>query len=173
MEPDVQQRVPDVREEATAVDIGERVRVTPWHHLAGITRRAEVMVGAGALLGVYGRWEVGVLAKQYLPAPFPYGTLIVNLVGCLVIGIVQTLFLDLGLLRRETQLFAVVGLCGGFTTFSTFSVETAQLVQAGHVQLALWYQALSLIGGLITVALGSALVQAGHRLLAQHPRRLV
>lgn len=120
-----------MRDEATAVDIGERRRLTPWHHLARLTGRAEVMGSAGAIIGVVGRFEASNLARRYLPAPFPIGTLLINLAGCLLIGTVQTLFLGLGAIRRPTQLFLSAGLCGGFTTVSTFSVETVQLIQAG------------------------------------------
>ncbi len=162
---------PNVRDEATAVDIGERRRLTPWHHLARLSRRAEVMVGSGAILGVFGRYEVSSLTKHYLPAPIPVGTLLINLAGCLVIGVVQTLFLDLGAIGRPTQLFLAVGLCGGFTTFSTFSVETVQLIQAGKIGLALAYQTLSLLGGLLAVLFGIGLAHAVHRQLERLHRR--
>ncbi len=50
-------------DEAMAVDIGERLRLSPWHHLTRLTRRAEVMIGAGAISGVIGRFVIGNLAK--------------------------------------------------------------------------------------------------------------
>jgi CrcB protein len=159
------ERAPDLGAEATAVDTGERLRLSPWHHLARLTARAEALVGAGAIVGVLGRFAIGELAKHYLPGPLPLGTVLINLLGCLVIGIVQTLFLDLAAIRREPQLLLAVGFCGGFTTFSTFSVETVQLLQAGHVGPALAYGALSLAGGLAAVLLGVAIVHLPHRRL--------
>jgi CrcB protein len=158
---------PDIRDEATAVDIGERLRLSPWHHLARLTHRAEVMVGAGAIIGVIGRFVIGNLAKANLPGPFPIGTLMINLMGCLIIGMMQTLFLEFVAVRREAQLFVSVGFCGGLTTFSTFSVETVQLLQEGHAWQACWYQALSLAGGLIAVLLGITAAHVAHRQLEQ------
>ena len=127
--------------------------------------RAEMLVGAGAIAGVLGRFAIGELGRRYLPGPLPVGTLLINLLGCLIIGVVQTLFLDLGAIRRELQLLLSAGFCGGFTTFSTFSVETVQLLQAGHVGPALAYQALSLAGGLVAVLLGIGIAHLLHRKL--------
>src|SRR3954452_14298716 len=94
-------RSPDVRDEEIAVDIGERSRLSPVHHLSRLTRRAEVAVSAGAIIGVIARFAIGNLARQHLPGTLPFGTLMVNLAGCLVIGIMQTLFLELAAVRRE------------------------------------------------------------------------
>ncbi len=127
--------------------------------------RVEMLVGVGAIVGVLGRFAIGELARRYLPGPLPVGTLLVNLLGCLAIGVVQTLFLDLGAIRRELQLLLSAGFCGGFTTFSTFSLETMQLLQAGQVGPALAYQALSLAGGLAAVLLGAGIVHLLHHRL--------
>lgn len=156
------ERPPDIQEEEAAVDIGERFRLSAWHHLARLTWRAEVMVGAGAIIGVIARFTITNLAKQTFPGPFPIGTLLINLLGCLVIGVMQTLFLELMTVRREAQLFVSVGLCGGFTTFSTLSVETIQLIRHGHAWKALGYQAISLVGGLLAVVAGIALAHTAH-----------
>lgn len=149
--------------EATAVDSGERVRPAPWHHLTRLTGRAETMVGAGAVIGVFARFIIGNLAHDHLTASFPLGTLLINLLGCLLIGVVQTLFLDLAAVRRDVQLFTAVGFCGGFTTFSTFSLETLQLLQEGRVPMALLYQALSLVGGVLAVVAGMGIAHGGVR----------
>lgn len=164
-------RPPDIQGDEVAVDIGERFRLSPWHHLARLTRRAEVMVGAGAIIGVIARYTITNLAKQTLPGPFPIGTLLINLTGCLIIGVMQTLFLELMTVRREAQLFVSVGLCGGFTTFSTFSVETVQLIRHGHAWVALGYQASSLAGGILAVVAGIALAHIAHIRLERWRRR--
>jgi CrcB protein len=114
-------------------------------------------------MGVLLRFMLSGLAHQYLAAMFPVGTLLVNLVGCFVIGIMQTIFLKFAVVRREVQLFVTVGLIGSFTTFSAISVETVRLIQAGLVSWALGYQALTLIGGMAAVALGAVLTQTAHR----------
>lgn len=90
---------------------------------------------------------------------WPWATLVINLVGCFGIGIVQTLFFKLGVLSRTLQLLLAVGVLGGFTTFSTFSVETLRLLQAGRGTAACLYQAISLMGGILAVLLGSLLTE--------------
>src|SRR3954454_20237953 len=99
-QPPGSQTSPDVRDEEIAVDIGERSRLSPVHHLSRLTRRAEVAISAGAIVGVIARFTIGNLARQHLPGALPFGTLMINLTGCLVIGIVQTLFLELTAVRR-------------------------------------------------------------------------
>lgn len=160
---DVQQ---DVMDEAVSVDSGERYRFPALRHLARLSGRAEIMVGAGAIIGVFARYTLGNLVALHYPTVFPLGTLLVNLIGSLIIGVAQTLFLDFGAIRREMQLFLSVGLCGGFTTFSTFSVETVKLIQAGHAGIALGYQLLSLAGGICTVLLGMSITRRVHGVLA-------
>jgi CrcB protein len=161
---------PLIRDEAIAVDSAERYHPAR-HHLTRVGGRAEVLLGAGAIMGVFARHLLGGLVTQAVPTLFPLGTLIVNLLGCLVIGVAQTLFLDFGAIRREAQIFLVVGLCGGFTTFSTFSVETIRLFQAGQPALALGYQVLSLAGGIAAVALGMIATRGAYSLLAARQSR--
>jgi CrcB protein len=109
--------------------------------------------------------------KQHHAGSFPLGTLIINLAGCFLIGIAQTFFLELISARRELQLLLVVGLLGGFTTFSTFSVETVRLVKAGQFIAALGYQGLSLGGGIAGVLLGIIVAHVLHRMVLGRPRR--
>lgn len=112
------------------------------------------MVGLGASVGVVGRYAVGEWSKQHIGGFYPAGTFIVNMLGCLVIGAAQYLFLHLGKLSRSRQLLIVVGFCGGFTTFSTFSVETLRLIEGGNPLAALGYQVFSLLLGLLAVTCG-------------------
>lgn len=76
--------------------------------------------------------------------PFPYGTLAVNLVGCLIIGLAA------GWCGRRdwTRSFLLIGVLGGFTTFSTFGLDTARMLLAGHAGRAVLYVGLSVLGGL-------------------------
>jgi CrcB protein len=67
---------------------------------------------------------------------FPFGTLAVNVLGCVLIGLVMQLVQDRQVLRPETRTFIVVGLLGGFTTFSAFGYETFELMRAGSFLLA-------------------------------------
>jgi CrcB protein len=122
-----------------------------------------VAIALGAVIGAALRVSVGWLAAPFVPAGVPLGTLLVNLVGCLLIGIAQTLFLDLIRVRPEVQAFVTVGLLGGLTTFSSVSVETIHMIEQGALGLALGYQLLSLSGGIAAVLLGMALARRGHR----------
>jgi CrcB protein len=91
---------------------------------------------------------------------FPWGTLAVNVLGCLLIGLLVGLFEVRGRLAPETRTFVLVGLLGGFTTFSSLGLESFALLRAGGVLLALVNLAGSCAAGLAAVALGFWLARA-------------
>ncbi len=83
------------------------------------------VVGAGGFLGVLGRYGLGGLLRRQFPlVTFPYGTLAVNLLGCFAIGVLAGLAESRQLFGPELRMFALIGVLGGFTTFSTFGYET-------------------------------------------------
>ena len=90
---------------------------------------------------------------------FPWPTLIANLIGCLLIGILVGWAFKSNLLRSELYLFTVIGFCGGLTTFYTFSYEGLEFLKSGNYSLFLSYVSISLIGGFIMVASGFSLVR--------------
>ena len=91
-------------------------------------------VGAGGALGAMGRYGLGLIP---LGGELPLMTLLINFLGSVAIGaIVETSELAAGALSREAVLFLKVGLCGGFTTFSTFSLETLELIEGGQYAIA-------------------------------------
>ncbi|MBA3943197.1 MAG: fluoride efflux transporter CrcB [Herpetosiphonaceae bacterium] len=156
----------DERGKEVDVDVSERRQgQRRWHP---ILQRHEWLVSAGAILGVWARFAISDYVSHHVSIAFPVATLVINLLGCLLIGSVQALFLDLLALRRELQLFLAVGLLGGFTTFSTFSVETIQLIEAGHAGRAGLYVFLSLVGGPLIAVLGILLAHRGYDLLRPH-----
>lgn len=113
-----------------------------------------LIVSLGSFFGGGLRYAVSRLAVAIAPTPFPLGTFLVNIIGCLVIGFVSALPLGNGL-SPQTKLFLTTGICGGFTTFSTFMNENYALAKDGNgLVLALY-----VIGSL---ALGMAAVAVGH-----------
>jgi CrcB protein len=113
-------------------------------------------VGLGSLLGGLLRYGVSRLFHADPVAAFPLGTLTVNLLGCLIIGLIIG-YAAKNNVSREWMLFWTTGLLGGFTTFSTFSIETVMMFRTGLYWQALLYVALSIILGL-TLTLAGFLV---------------
>ena len=115
-------------------------------------------VGAGSFLGGAGRYLVSLVMKS-ISQRFPWATLVVNLVGCFLIGLLWGVFSKNGTEGSNWALFLTVGLCGGFTTFSTFSKEALVMLQGGNVWGFAGYVAISVIAGIALVALGYFLVR--------------
>ena len=115
-------------------------------------------VGAGSFLGGAGRYLVSLVMKS-VSQRFPWATLVVNLVGCFLIGLLWGVFSKNGTEGSKWALFLTVGLCGGFTTFSTFSKEALVMLQGGNVWGFAGYVAISVIAGIALVALGYFLVR--------------
>ena len=115
-----------------------------------------VLVGLGGAIGSILRYGVGALVgRTKAGSTFPLETLIINVVGCLVIGLLAGLSETRGVFTAPTRAFLFVGLLGGFTTFSTFGYETFQLLREAQ------WTAVTLSVGL-QVVLGIGGVWAGH-----------
>ena len=118
-----------------------------------------LFVGLGGFVGSVLRYLVGFIPTGTVAA-FPIKTLVINIVGSFVIGLVCTLASRLGTaMNPQLLLFLKVGLCGGFTTFSTFALESNSLIQAGNTQLAVLYAALSVTLSIAAVFAAQALVK--------------
>jgi CrcB protein len=102
------------------------------------------------------RHGLSTWARQRLALFFPFGTLLANLIGCLLIGLLMSYYAQ-GRLAEGLRLAAVVGLLGGFTTYSSFAFETFDMLRDGSVGPALAYVVLSIVLGLLFVYLGWAL----------------
>ena len=112
-----------------------------------------ISVGLGGFLGAIGRyWLSGV--AQRLSDRFPIGTLSVNLLGSFLLGFLATLFLEKMIVSQEIRLFVLVGLLGAFTTYSTFSLETLNLMRNGEYVMAGVNVLANVMGTLIAVWLG-------------------
>ena len=117
-----------------------------------------ILVGCGSFLGGAARYLISVVMKT-MSKGFPWGTLVVNLVGCLFIGLLWGFFSKNSSESSSWALFMTVGICGGFTTFSTFSKEALMMLQAGNFMSLLAYVAISVIAGIALVAAGYYLVR--------------
>lgn len=116
---------------------------------------ALAFVGGG--IGSVCRYAMTLALQQRLPGPFPIGTFSVNLAGCFAIGLVGALGLERAALSPEARTFLMVGILGGFTTFSSFAWETLELLTARDVLRATLYVGGSVFLGLAGVFLGRAL----------------
>ena len=116
--------------------------------------RAFLLVGIGGFIGSVGRIFSQQLAQRWFPLDFPIGTLAVNVIGSFVIGLIYGISEHNHFFSTETKLFLTAGLCGGFTTFSSFSYEALNLMRTGEYSTAMLYVVLGVLSGLLFVFLG-------------------
>jgi fluoride exporter len=124
-------------------------------------------VAVGGALGSVARFVLGALVQQRAGVGFPVGPLLVNVTGSIAIGAAMRWATAGGAISPEMRIFLVTGVCGGYTTFSTFSYETTRLFEDGAQARALLYVVLSvglsLAGTVVGFALARAALGAGHR----------
>ena len=113
-----------------------------------------LLVGFGGFIGSIARFLVSKLNLSWNFHSIPMGTLTINIVGSLLIGFMLGIFMNSNLLHTNLRLFLVVGFCGGFTTFSSFTNENFMLLQNGQYLSALIYIAASIILGILSVFAG-------------------
>jgi CrcB protein len=118
-----------------------------------------MIVGFGGFIGTVARFLISRYFQVNLTSVFPWSTFIVNIVGCLLIGIIYGISEKGEVLSPEVRLFLTVGICGGFTTFSTFSNDAFLLIrQEEWIRFAL-YASLSLFLGLVAVYAGRFIIK--------------
>ena len=118
-----------------------------------------LIVGLGNFVGGALRYGISTLMKEYCSKGFPWGTLVVNLLCCFAIGAIFALFGKYSSTSNGWCLLLTTGVCGGFTTFSTFANESLQMLQNGNIGNFVGYVATSLIVGLALTALGYWIVK--------------
>jgi len=119
-----------------------------------------ILVALGGALGALARWKLGGIVLHHTANwRFPLGTFVVNVVGCLVAGVLAGLVIKRDLFSADARLFLFTGLLGGFTTFSAFGVETASLLRRKDYATALAYVLLSVIGGIAGVWLAVSAIR--------------
>lgn len=116
-----------------------------------------LLIALGAAVGANLRYWISQWAAQQWGIAFPYGTLLINVLGSFAIGLILTLATTNAAITANWRLLLVTGLLGGFTTFSTFSYETYQLLIDGSLLLAALYILGSVGLGLLGVLLGAGL----------------
>jgi CrcB protein len=122
-----------------------------------MTRYLLVMLGAA--LGGLARYVIGTAVMQRFTGRFPLGTLVVNVTGCFLIGILLPLLTERGAPRPNLRLLLVVGVLGGYTTFSSFAWESFQAVDEGSRWIGFANVALSVILGYLAVWCGALLAR--------------
>ena len=122
--------------------------------------KAILLVGSGGFLGSVLRYLLGGWVYDALPGiPFPLGTLVVNVTGCLAIGLAAGLFEVRQAFGPEARLFLMIGVLGGYTTFSSFAYETLALARDAELLRAFANVALQTVLGLAAAWLGYALIR--------------
>ena len=111
-------------------------------------------VGLGGFVGALARYGVGGLVHRYLGSSFPTGTLLVNALGCLLMGATVCLVEERQLLGPGVRVFVMIGVLGSFTTFSTFGYETLAMLRDGEYPAAFGNVAANVFLGLAAVWLG-------------------
>jgi CrcB protein len=115
-----------------------------------------LIVGAGGFLGSAARYLVQGAVYRYVPTDFPYATFLINVSGCFGIGFLAVLAQDSFVIGPSARLFLMVGVLGGYTTFSTFGYETMELLREGGGLAAAANAAGQVLLGLLAVWLGAA-----------------
>ena len=118
-----------------------------------------LIVGAGSLIGGCVRYLLSTFLMNVCGQGFPWGTLAVNLLGCFLFGILFAIFSKNSSTDSALYLLLTTGVCGGFTTFSTFANESVQMLQHGNTSGFIGYVATSVIAGFAFIALGYWMVK--------------
>lgn len=118
-----------------------------------------LLVLAGSAAGGSLRYITSLMIQSKNNSQFPWGTFLINLIGCFVIGMVYALAARNATTASDIRLLLATGFCGGFTTFSAFAFENLELFKSGMHLTALLYIILSVVLGILAVVLGASLIK--------------
>jgi len=118
-----------------------------------------LIIGTGGFIGTVARFYATRTVQNYALSTFPYGTFLVNIIGCFLIGIFYGLSEKGNLLNEEWRMFLTVGFCGGFTTFSAFANENISLLKEGNFFHFAIYTTLSVFLGLMATYSGQLITK--------------
>lgn len=117
------------------------------------------MVGLGSFIGGVLRYLMTMVSLQRFDTPFPVGTLAVNVIGCFLIGLLYGFVEKVGI-PSEWRIFIAIGVLGGFTTFSAFSLQTMGLLRSGLYSFAIAYVLASVVLGVLATFGGFFIVKS-------------
>ena len=121
--------------------------------------QAILAIGSGGFIGAVTRVYLNGLISHRLPHDLPYGTLGVNLIGSLLMGMFVAYFMYTNLFSMHTKSFISTGLLGALTTYSTFAIESLILLKSGHIMLAMANMSLNTFGTVIMAGGGFYIVK--------------
>ena len=113
-----------------------------------------LLVGTGGFLGTTARFLTSRYFAAYFPSSFPYGTFVVNVLGCLLLGIIYGIAERGNFISSEWRMFLTVGFCGGFTTFSAFAAENIAMLRDTEYFNFFLYTGSSIFIGLLAIFAG-------------------
>ena len=113
-----------------------------------------VFLAMFGILGVFARYSINTLASNIPSANFPFATLVINIIGSFLIGVVYVLGTERFLLSEDLRIGLMTGLLGGFTTFSAFSLDAVKLGYEGQYFMSSLYLIASVAGGLVATVFG-------------------
>jgi CrcB protein len=116
--------------------------------------RTIILVGAGGAIGSILRYLTTIFVNKYVNTTFPLATFLVNMLGCLIIGVLVGFVDKYAWAGDNFKYFFITGFCGGYTTFSAFANENMSLINSSHSLIAFAYIAASVIAGLLAVWVG-------------------
>jgi|SRR5680860_401407 len=122
--------------------------------------RTLLIVGSGGFIGSVMRYLVQIFVEKGMATTFPWGTFVANIAGSFIIGIVFAFAEKGNLMNAEWRLFFAVGICGGFTTFSSFAYNNLIMIKENSIGYLLFNIGGSLFAGILAVYLGIILVRA-------------
>lgn len=118
-----------------------------------------LIIGSGSFIGGVSRFLASRYIQNHFISAFPYGTFVVNVLGCFLIGLIYGLSEKGNIINAEWRMFLTVGFCGGFTTFSTFANENISLLRDGDFFFFALYTSLSVFLGLTAVYFGNLVIK--------------
>lgn len=122
--------------------------------------KSMLFAGIGGFIGTVLRFLVSKYFQVNFDTVFPWGTLVINIAGSFLIGIFLGIFEKGFIMSSEWRLFFTVGICGGFTTFSTFSNDSFMLLQNKEILKFSLYAGMSFVFGIVSVLIGKNLIEA-------------